>query len=56
VGVTADPHFLGEAEIYTHLSVLLDHIDHMVSVMGEDGVGFGLDFGVDDILKSPSKG
>ena len=52
VGVHYDPHFYGETEMYTHLSVLLDHIDHMVNVMGEDGVGFGMDFdGVEEHME-----
>jgi membrane dipeptidase len=62
VGVHYDPHFYGETEVYTHLSVMLDHIDHMVSVMGEDGVGFGMDFdgveehmeGIEDVSKLPN--
>lgn len=49
VGVTAVPSFLGPDERVAPLSVLLDHVEHMVKVMGEDGVGLGLDFdGVGD--------
>jgi membrane dipeptidase len=63
VGATPVPPFLGEDEMHSHLSVLLDHIDHMVSVMGEDGVGLGLDFdgvgdmrteGIEDVSKLPN--
>jgi len=63
VGTTPVPPFLGEDEMYSDLSVLLDHIDHMVSVMGEDGVGLGLDFdgvgdmrteGIEDVSKLPN--
>jgi len=49
VGVTPVPTFLGENDMHNTLPVLVDHIDHMVKVMGEDGVGLGLDFdGVGD--------
>jgi membrane dipeptidase len=43
--------------------VLLDHVDHMVSVMGEDGVGLGMDFdglgdsrvaGIEDVSRLPN--
>ncbi len=44
VGVTAVPRFLSENEDRAPLSALLDHVDHMVKVMGEDGVGIGTDF------------
>ena len=44
VGVTPVPAFLGEDEMRSHLSVLLDHIDHIVRVIGLDGAGIGLDF------------
>lgn len=63
VGATPVPPFLGEDEIHSNLSVLLDHIDYMVSVMGEDGVGLGLDSdglgdmrveGLEDISKLPN--
>lgn len=63
VGVTPVPPFLGSDEMHSHLSALLDHIDHMVSVMGEDGVGLGMDFdgvgemrtvGIEDVSKLPN--
>jgi membrane dipeptidase len=63
VGATPVPPFSGEDEMHSHLSVLLDHIEHMVSVMGEDGVGLGLDSdglgdmrveGLEDISKLPN--
>lgn len=63
VGVTPVPSFLGEDAMHTDLSVLLDHVDHMVHVMGEDGVGLGLDFdgmgdmrtrGIEDISHLPN--
>jgi membrane dipeptidase len=49
VGATAVPAFLGEEEMHAPLSALIDHIEHMVRVMGEDHVGLGMDFdGVQD--------
>ena len=63
VGVTPVPPFLGEDEMHSQLSVLLDHIEHMVSVMGEDGVGLGMDFdgvgdmrtgGMEDVSRLPN--
>ncbi len=44
VGVTAVPAFLGDDEKRAPLSTMLDHVDHMVKVMGEDAVGIGTDF------------
>ena len=44
VGVTAVPRFLGDDEKRAPLSAMLDHVDHMVKVMGEDAVGIGTDF------------
>ncbi len=44
VGVTAVPRFLGEEESRCPLRLLLDHIDHMLSVVGEDSIGIGTDF------------
>lgn len=44
VGVTAVPSFLGEDEKRAPLSLMLDHVDHMMKVMGEDHVGLGMDF------------
>jgi len=50
VGVVPAPPFLGENPMTNQLSVLLDHVDHMVKVMGEDCVGFGGDFdGLEDM-------
>jgi membrane dipeptidase len=35
------------------LDKLLDHVDHLVRVMGEDGVGLGMDFdGLGDLRVS----
>ena len=43
------PAFLGEDEKRNELSILLEHVDHMVRVMGEDSVGLGMDFdGMED--------
>lgn len=63
VGVAAVPLFLGEDRNRSSLSVMLDHLDHMVGVMGEDHVGLGTDFdgvgdarveGLDDASKLPN--
>jgi membrane dipeptidase len=63
VGVTLVPSFLGPDELRCPLSAVLDHIDHAVAVMGEDGVGLGSDFegvgsarvdGLDDVAKLPN--
>jgi len=63
VGFTPVPPFLGKDQKRSDLSILLDHVDHMVSVMGEDGVGLGLDFdgvedarvtGIEDVSKLPN--
>lgn len=63
VGVTAVPAFLGEDEKHGQLSAMLDHVDHMVKVMGEDHVGIGMDFdgvrdarvaGMEDASKLPN--
>ena len=63
VGVTAVPAFLGEDENRAPLSLMLDHLDHMVKVMGADHVGFGMDFdgvhdarviGMEDTSKLPN--
>lgn len=63
VGVTPVPPFLSANVRHSQLSVLLDHIDHMTSVMGEDGVGLGMDFdgvgdmrtgGIEDVSKLPN--
>ncbi|MFC4766384.1 dipeptidase [Effusibacillus consociatus] len=42
IGVTFVPYFIGEGEV--GISHLLQHIDHMLSVGGEDHVGLGSDF------------
>jgi membrane dipeptidase len=44
VGVVPAPPFLGDDENCSKLDVLLDHVDHMVKVMGVNCVGFGGDF------------
>ncbi|MGI5835468.1 MAG: dipeptidase, partial [Chloroflexota bacterium] len=63
VGATAVPAFLGQEESRCPLDPLLDHIDHMVKVMGEDAVGIGLDLdgvgdnrveGLEDASKMPN--
>ena len=53
VGVTAVPPFLGDNPEHSEIDILLDHLDHMISIMGEDGVGLGMDFdGIGDIRVS----
>ncbi len=63
VGVTPVPPFLGPDECHSRLDVLLNHVDHMLTVMGENHVGLGLDFdgvgdirteGLEDIAKLPN--
>ena len=63
VGVTPVPPFLELEKNSSSLSILLDHIDHMVKVMGEDGVAFSGDFdgvgdlrveGMEDVTKLPN--
>jgi membrane dipeptidase len=63
VGFSPVPLFLGENEKQSDFSTLLDHVDHMVSVMGENGVGLGMDFdgmedsrvtGIEDISMLPN--
>lgn len=63
LGVTLVPSFLGRDELRCPLGALLDHIDHAVAVMGEDGVGLGSDFegvgrgrvdGMEDVAKLPN--
>ena len=63
VGVAAVPAFLGEDENHAQLSAMLDHVDHMVKVMGEEHVGIGMDFdgvgesrveGMEDASKLPN--
>jgi len=49
VGATAVPKFLGQDESRCPLTLLLDHVVHMLKVMGENSVGIGLDLdGVGD--------
>jgi len=63
VGVTPVPPFLGDHEEQADLAELLDHVDHMIEVMGENGVGLGLDFdgvgemrtrGIEDVSMLPN--
>jgi len=63
VGFCPVPLFLGENEQRSDLSTLLDHVDHMLSVMGEDGIGLGMDFdgmeesrviGIEDVSMLPN--
>ncbi|HEX2988749.1 MAG TPA: dipeptidase [Chloroflexota bacterium] len=63
VGATCVPAFSGDDELHGSLDALLDHIDHMVRVMGDDHVGFGMDFdgmedsrmaGMEDIAQLPN--
>ena len=44
MGFVPAPPFIREGENQSELSALLDHVNHMVSVMGEEGVGLGMDF------------
>jgi membrane dipeptidase len=44
VGAVFYPAFITDGEAPATLDMLLDHIDHMVSVMGADHVGLGSDF------------
>jgi membrane dipeptidase len=44
LGILAVPHFLGN-EAVAPLSLVLDHIDHAVKVMGVHRVGIGTDWG-----------
>ncbi len=61
VGVTFVPSFLDPDEHHASLERVLDHIDHMVKVMGVDHVGLGSDFdgfsgqtrGLEDVTKLP---
>lgn len=62
IGVTFVPGFLDVDPAKASLSRLLDHIEHIVSVAGEDHVGLGSDFdgffgkspdGLDDVSKIP---
>lgn len=50
VGVVPVPPFLGEYDERAPLEPLFQHLEHMISVVGEDHVGLGLDFdGVGDM-------
>jgi membrane dipeptidase len=50
VGVVPVPPFLGEFDQRAPLGPLFEHLEHMISVVGEDHVGLGLDFdGVGDM-------
>ena len=44
VGVVFCPHFVTTGEEPATADMLLDHVDHMVKVMGADHVGLGSDF------------
>jgi membrane dipeptidase len=63
VGVVPAPPFLGADENTNNLNILLDHVDHMIKVMGDDCVGFGGDFdglgdmrveGIEDVSRLPN--
>jgi membrane dipeptidase len=63
VGVVPAPPFLCDDNNASTLAQLLDHVDHMVQVMGVDHVGFGGDFdglgdlrvhGIEDVEKLPN--
>jgi membrane dipeptidase len=63
VGIALVPSFMGEDELRCPLSTLLDHIDHAIRIMGEDGVGLGTDFegvaearvqGLEDVAMLPN--
>jgi membrane dipeptidase len=57
------PLFLGENEKRSDLQTLLNHVDHMVGVAGEEAVALGMDFdgmedarvvGLEDVSKLPN--
>lgn len=63
VGVVPVPPFLGHFDERAPLSALLLHLDHLVSVMGDDHVGIGMDFdgvgsmrtdGIEDVSMLPA--
>ncbi|MBN1639603.1 MAG: dipeptidase [Anaerolineae bacterium] len=63
VGAVFCPPFITDGEDPPTLDMLLDHIDHMVSVMGADHVGIGSDFdgffgpapvGLEDVSAMPN--
>lgn len=62
VGVVPVPPFLGDYGEHAPLEPLLTHLDHLISVMGDDHVGLGLDFdgvgdmrtqGIEDVSRLP---
>ena len=63
VGAVFVPGFITDGEEQATLDMLLDHVDHMVSVMGIDHVGLGSDFdgfggappvGLEDVSAMPN--
>lgn len=63
VGVVPVPPFLGTYDEHAPLEPLFEHLEHMLSVIGEDHVGLGLDFdgvgekrteGIEDVTKLPN--
>jgi membrane dipeptidase len=64
VGVTFVPAFVDGNEDKTTIPHILDHVDHLVKVMGEDHVGLGSDFdgffgeertpGLEDVSRMPA--
>lgn len=63
IGVVPVPPFLGEYGQRAPLRALLDHLEHIISVVGEDHVGLGLDFdgvgdmrteGIEDVSRLPN--
>lgn len=63
VGVTAVPAFLGSDEKSAPMAAMLDHLDHVIRVMGEEHVGIGMDFdgvrdarvvGMEDVSRLPN--
>lgn len=63
VGVTPVPPFLGPYPEQAPFAPILRHLDHLVSVMGDDHVGIGMDFdgvgemrteGIEDVSRLPA--
>lgn len=63
VGVVPVPPFLGPFDERAPLAAVIRHLDHLISVMGEDHVGIGMDFdgvgsmrtdGVEDVSQLPT--
>lgn len=63
VGVVPVPPFLEDSRERSRLSVLMDHLDHLVKVIGVDHVGLGMDFdgigemrvdGIKDVSQLPN--